>query len=132
MAQFLGMANAFMLDPISIATMPIAMPATTAKSLSIAGRALLTARNAAVIETATELAIQPFVYEHKQDIESPYTYKDALVNIAGAAIGAGVLGGIGGGVSGYLRKVRGEVEAKGVITPEVESALDNIKRMEDL
>jgi len=131
MAQFLGMANAFMLDPISIATMPIAMPATTAKSLSIAGRALLTARNAAVIETATELAIQPFVYEHKQDIESPYTYKDALVNIAGAAIGAGVLGGIGGGVSGYLRKVRGEVEAKGVITPEVESALDNIKRMED-
>lgn len=131
MAQFLGMANAFMLDPISIATMPIALPATTAKSLSIAGRALLTARNAAVIETATELAIQPFVYEHKQDIESPYTYKDALQNIAGAAIGAGALGGIGGGVSGYLRKVRGEVEAKGVITPEVESALDNIKRMED-
>ena len=78
MAQFLGMANAFMLDPISIATMPIAFPATTAKSLSIAGRALLTARNAAVIETATELAIQPFVYEHKQDIESPYTYKDAF------------------------------------------------------
>jgi len=131
MAQFLGMANAFMLDPISIATMPIALPATTAKSLSIAGRALLTARNAAVIETATELAIQPFVYEHKQDIESPYTYKDALANIAGAAIGAGALGGIGGGVSGYLRKVRGEVEAKGVITPEVESALDNIKRMEE-
>jgi len=131
MAQFLGMANAFMLDPISIATMPIAFPATTAKSLSIAGRALLTARNAAVIETATELAIQPFVYEHKQDIESPYTYKDALQNIAGAAIGAGALGGIGGGVSGYLRKVRGEVEAKGVITPEVESALDNIKRMEE-
>ena len=131
MAQFLGMANAFMLDPISIATMPIAFPATTAKSLSIAGRALLTARNAAVIETATELAIQPFVYEHKQDIESPYTYKDALQNIAGAAIGAGALGGIGGGVSGYLRKVRVEVEAKGVITPEVESALDNIKRMEE-
>ena len=131
MAQFLGMANAFMLDPISIATMPIAFPATTAKSLSIAGRALLTARNAAVIETATELAIQPFVYEHKQDIESPYTYKDALVNIAGAAIGAGVLGGVGGGVSGYLRKVRGEVETKGVVTPEVESALSNIKRMEE-
>ncbi|MHA2046290.1 MAG: hypothetical protein ACW99G_15995 [Candidatus Thorarchaeota archaeon] len=131
MAQFLGMANAFMLDPISIATMPIALPATTAKSLSIAGRALLTARNAAVIETATELAIQPFVYEHKQDIESPYTYKDALVNIAGAAVGASVLGGVAGGVSGYLRKVRGEVEAKGVITPEVESALENLGRMQE-
>ena len=131
MAQFLGMANAYMLDPISIATMPIALPATGAKSLSIAGRALLAARNAAVIETATELAIQPFVYEHKQDIESPYTYKDALTNIAGAAIGASALGGVAGGVSGYLRKVRGEVEAKGVITPEVETALSNIKRMED-
>jgi hypothetical protein len=130
-AQFLGMATAYMLDPISIATMPIAMPATAAKSLSIAGRALLTARNAAVIETATELAIQPFVYEHKQDIESPYTYKDALVNIAGAAIGASALGGVAGGVSGYLRKVRGEVEAKGVITPEVESALENLARMQE-
>ena len=131
MAQFLGMANAFMLDPISIATMPIALPATAAKSLSILGRSLLTARNAAVIETATELAIQPFVYEHKQDIESPYTYKDALVNIAGAAIGAAALGGVAGGVSGYLRKVRGEVEAKGVITPEVESALENMARMQE-
>mgnify|MGYP003641689925 FL=1 len=131
MAQFLGMANAFMLDPISIATMPIALPATTAKSLSIAGRALLTARNAAVIGTATELAIQPFVYEHKQDIESPYTYKDALVNIAGAAIGSSVLGGVAGGVSGYLRKVRGEVEAKGVITPEVDFALQSMARMEE-
>ena len=131
MAQFLGMANAYMLDPISIATMPIALPATTAKSLSIVGRSLLAARNAAVIETATELAIQPFVYEHKQDIESPYTYKDALVNIAGAAIGASVLGGVAGGVSGYLRKVRGEVEAKGVITPEVDFALQNIARMQE-
>ena len=131
MAQFLGMANAYMLDPISIATMPIALPATTAKSLSIAGRALLTARNAAVIEGATELAIQPFVYEHKQDIESPYTYKDALVNIAGAALGASVLGGVAGGVSGYLRSVRKAVADGGVITPEVESALENIARMED-
>jgi hypothetical protein len=131
MAQFLGMANAYMLDPISIATMPIALPATTAKSLSIVGRSLLAARNAAVIETATELAIQPFVYEHKQDIESPYTYKDALTNIAGAAIGASALGGVAGGVSGYLRKVRGEVESKGVITPEVESALENMARMQE-
>jgi len=126
MAQFLGMANAYMLDPISIATMPIALPATGAKSLSIAGRSLLAARNAAVIETATELAIQPFVYEHKQDIESPYTYKDALTNI-----GASALGGVAGGVSGYLKSVRKATLEKGVVTPEVESALDNIKRMEE-
>jgi len=131
MAQFLGMANAYMLDPISIATMPIALPATTAKSLSIAGRALLAARNAAVIETATELAIQPFVYEHKQDIESPYTYKDALTNIAGAAIGASALGGVAGGVGGYISKVRGKVAAEGVVTPEVDAAMLSLQRMQE-
>jgi hypothetical protein len=129
--QFLGMANGYMLDPISIATMPISLPATGAKSLSIAGRALLTARNAAAIEVATELAIQPFVYTHKQDIESPYTYKDALVNIGGAALGASVLGGTAGGVSGYLSKVRKAVEARGVVTPEVETALESIARMQE-
>lgn len=131
LAQFLGMANAFMLDPISIATMPISLAGTAAKSLSIAGRALLVGRNAAAIEAATELAIQPFVYQHKQDIESPYTYRDALENIAGAAIGAGAIGAVGGGISGYLKKVRAEVESKGVNTPETESAIDNIKRMEE-
>jgi len=131
MAQFLGMANAYMLDPISIATMPIALPATGAKSLSIAGRALLTARNAAAIETATELAIQPLVYQHKQDIDSPYTYRDALENIAGAAIGASVLGGAAGGVSGYLRKVNRSVVDSGVVTPETEFSMNNLGRLAD-
>jgi len=131
MAQFLGMANAYMLDPISIATMPIALPSTAAKSLSIAGRALLTARNAAAIEAATELAIQPFVYAHKHDIDSPYTFKDALTNIAGAAIGAGAIGGVTGGLSGYLRKVRSSVEELGDVSPEVETALENLARMQE-
>lgn len=130
-AQFLGAANAYMLDPISIATMPIALAANGAKSLGIAGRALLTARNAAIVEGATELAIQPFVFEHKHDIDSPYTYKDALVNIGSAAIGAGVLGGVAGGVSGYIKKVRAKVEAGGVVTPEVDFALESLARMEE-
>ena len=131
MAQFLGMANAYMLDPISIATMPIALPATGAKSLSIAGRALLTARNAAAIEAATELAIQPFVYEHKQDIDSPYTYKDALENIAGAAVGAGVLGGTAGGLSGYLGRVIDKTESLGALNKEVEFSLNSISRLKE-
>ena len=130
MAQFLGMANAYMLDPISIATMPIALPATGAKSLSIAGRALLTARNAAAIEAATELAIQPFVYEHKQDIDSPYTYKDALENIAGAAVGAAALGGMAGGLAGYLGRVVEKTESLGALNKEVDFSLNNIKRLQ--
>lgn len=131
-AQFLGMANAFMLDPINIATMPIALPSTAAKSLSIAGRALLTARNAAAIGAASELAIQPLVYAHKHDIESPYSYKDALVAIGGAAIGAGVIGGVAGGVSGYLRKVRARVEEVGVSSPDVDFAMENLSRLESV
>jgi len=130
-AQFLGMANAYMLDPISIATMPIALPGNAAKSLSIAGRALLTARNVAGIEAATELAIQPLVYTHKQDIESPYTGRDAIESIGMAALGGAALGGVVGGVSGYLKRVIGEVEAKGVIDSDGEYALESIARMTD-
>lgn len=130
-AQFLGAANAYMLDPISIATMPISMPATGAKALSIAGRALLAARNAAVVEIATELAIQPFVYEHRHDIDSPYTYMDALENIAGAAIGSSVLGGVTGGVSGYLRKVMDATQANGVMSKEVGFSVDALFRLKE-
>jgi hypothetical protein len=131
MSQFLGMATGYMLDPISIATMPIALPAVTAKSISIAGRALLSARNVGAITAATELAIQPFVYEHKQDIESPYTYKDALINIGSAALGSAVLGGVATGLGGYYRSIRNKVEESGDITPELESAIENIRRAED-
>lgn len=131
MAQFLGSASAYMLDPISIATMPIALPTTGAKSLSILGRSLLTARNAAAIEAATELAIQPLVYAHKHDIDSPYTYKDALVSIGSAAIGGGVLGGVSGGLSGYLSKTRKAVDELGVKSPEVNTAMENIARLQE-
>lgn len=129
LAQFLGAANAFVLDPISIATIPIATAATGAKSLSVAARALLTARNTAVIEGAAEIGIQGFVYEHKQDIDSPYTEIDAIKNIAAAAVGAGAIGGVTGGISGYLSKVKelGEGIEK---TPEVQQAFDQIERLE--
>ena len=130
MAQFLGAANAFMLDPISIATMPISTAATTAKSLSIAGRALLTARNTAAVEMAAELAIQPLVYQHKSDIEAPMNEYDAILNIATAGIGAGVIGGATGGLAGYFSKVRKAAESLPK-TPELESALENIARMEE-
>lgn len=130
MAQFLGAANAYVLDPISILTMPLAAPVTTAKSLSIVGRALLTARGAATIEVATELAIQPLVYNHKLDIESPYSVGDAIENIGMAAIGGGVLGGITGGISGYLRSVR-EAAEELPQTEELVQAIQNIVRAEE-
>jgi len=130
MAQFLGAANGYMLDPINVASMGFSGAVVGAKSLSTLGRSLMTARNTAAIGAVSELAIQPLVYIHKQDIESPYAATDAITAIATTALGAGLLGGVAGGISGYLAKARKAVEATADITPEVESALESIARME--
>ena len=105
MAQFTGGLTAYMLDPINIATIGIAVPATTARATSILGRAALASRNAVLIEGATELGIQALVFQHKQAIDSPYDAGDALANIGMAATGAAVLGGAAGGLSAWLEKV---------------------------
>ena len=130
MAQFLGAATGYMLDPINIATMGLSGAVVGAKSLSVMGRALMTARNTAAIGAVSELAIQPLVYIHKQDIESPYAARDAIAAIATTALGAGLLGGAAGGISGYLKSVRKSVEGSTDVTPEVESGLESIARME--
>ena len=130
MAQFLGAATGYILDPINISTMGLSGAVVAGKSLSIGGRALLTARNTAAIGAVSELAIQPLVYAHKQDINSPYAASDAITAIATTALGAGVLGGVTGGISGYLKSFRKAVEESADITPEVEAALESVYRME--
>jgi hypothetical protein len=104
-AQFLGAMNAYMLDPLNILTVGLAAPATTVKATTTLGRVMLASRNAALIEGGVELGIQSMVYQHKQDIGSPYSASDALANIAMAATGAGVLGGTTEGISGWLKQV---------------------------
>lgn len=136
LAQFLGSANGYMLDPINIALMPVATANVSTKSLSIAGRALLTARNEALLATAAELAIQPLVYQHKHDIESPYSEMDAILAIGTAATGAFVLGGAVGGISGYVKKVRGETEKLIELEPdknsgEIQQTLSNLDRLSE-
>tara|TARA_R110000851_G_scaffold176731_3_gene323432 strand:+ start:798 stop:2288 length:1491 start_codon:yes stop_codon:yes gene_type:complete len=132
MAQFLGSATGYMLDPINIATMGLSGAVVGAKSLSVMGRALMTARNTAAIGAVSELAIQPLVYIHKQDIESPYAASDAIAAIATTALGAGLLGGAAGGISGYLKSAREAVESAADVTPEIESALESITRMQSI
>mgnify|MGYP000184931250 FL=1 len=105
-AQFLGMASAFALDPINLATLPVSSAGVAARSLSWVGKGLLVARREAALNVATELAIQPLVFQHKSDIESPYSWRDAVANIGMAAAGGAGLGFVSGGVSGYLRAVR--------------------------
>ena len=103
-AQFLGSMGGYMLDPINVATMAIGV-GTAYKGMSTLSQALMTGRNTAAIALASESAIQPLVYKHKHDINSPYEFNDALVAVGTTAIGAGLLGGAMGGISGYFRNL---------------------------
>ena len=122
MAQFLGAANGYMLDPISIVTMPIAGVNTTAKGLQAVGAMAL---KAGAVEAGVETAIQPLVYEHKHDIESPYSWQDALANIATAAAGGAIIGAGAQGIKEFIGAAKERAIARGV--PEAEY----LERMED-
>jgi hypothetical protein len=104
-AQFLGAATGYMLDPVNVLTMGIAAPYTASKAVSAIGRAALAGKNAAIITGATELGIQALVFQHKQNIDSPYGAGDALANIAMAATGAAALGATAGGLSAWIESV---------------------------
>ncbi len=130
MAQFLGMATAYMLDPINIATMPIATAGTSVKGLGALGRAIQVGKNEAGLAIAAELMIQPLVYQHKHDINSPFEFKDALLNIVTAATGAAAIGGFTGGISGYIKNVR-EKTAGLPLDDDAIMSLEALSRVED-
>ena len=132
-AQFVGMAGAFMLDPINIATLPLGFVGTAGRGLSVIGKALTVGRNEAMIATAAEIGIQPFVYAHKHKIDSPYSMYDAATNIAAAAAGAGILGTFTGGLAGYLGKVRERSAPmlKDIADDEVTMSLESLRLNEE-
>ena len=132
-AQFLGSMGGYMLDPINVATMGIGV-GTAYKGMSTLSQALMTSRNTAAIAFLSESAIQPLVYKHKHDINSPYEFNDALMAVGTTTIGAGLLGGAMGGISGYFRslsknasefvgppKPTDKIDAEVRLTPEQES-----------
>jgi len=131
LAQFFGGLSGYALDPINILTLPFGV-GTAFKGLGVLATALRASRNSAAIGVATELAIQPLVYKHKHDIESPYEFSDALTAIGSVAVTSGVLGGAAGGLGAYLRKARQksaefvDVEQKN----EIES-LDALRQLEN-
>lgn len=132
-AQFAGSMTALMLDPVNIATMGLGASVSISRSLSVTANAMRVAKAEAGIAVATELAIQPLVFQHKLDIESPYSAQDALFNIAAAGAGGAVFGGVLGGISGYLRRVKDEavkLDAAPADSPE-EMALDVFDRAID-
>jgi len=118
LAQFFGMTAGYMTDPVNIATLPIGTIATAGKGMSVLSQALMSARNTAAVAVASEAAIQPLVYKHKQDIDSPYDMDDSIRAIAYAAGGSALLGGALGGISGYLRKLTEDASSVLPVFPE--------------
>jgi len=110
LAQFLGYASAFVIDPVNLATLPVSTAVTGARALSWFARGLAVAKREGALAVATELAIQPLVYEHKKNIDSPYSWKDAVSNIGIAAVGSYGVGFATGGLAGYLKAVRAKTE----------------------
>lgn len=129
-AQFLGAMNGYVLDPINIVTMGVSTVATTAKGVGTLGKIALSSRKTALVSAATELGIQPFVFEHKQDIGSPYSAADSLAAIGFAAAGGAAIGGFAGGVSAWLGKVANQADDLPQ-TPEVIAARDYIRRQQN-
>lgn len=107
LAQFLGAATGYMLDPINIATMPIGTVAAAAKGLTAYNLALSAAGRTAAITTGSEAAIQlGFVYDYKQEIDSPYSMENAYSAILAAGVGGATIGLVQGGLVGALRAAK--------------------------
>lgn len=130
-AQFFGMATGYMLDPITIATLPIATAGVSLKAMGVLASAMTVGKREVGLALASELAIQPLVYKHKHDINSPYSTEEALANIAIAATGAGALGAFTGGLAGYFNKIGQSAIDEGVVAPNsVESmAVEQLQRV---
>ena len=102
-AGFLGSASGYLLDPISIATMPIGYSTAGLKGLAAVSRA---ASRVGMTELATETAIQGFVLNHKQDIDAPYDWKDAITAMSTAALGGSLFGAVGAGAKELLSSTK--------------------------
>tara|TARA_R100001015_G_C4634554_1_gene201274 strand:- start:4360 stop:6417 length:2058 start_codon:yes stop_codon:yes gene_type:complete len=101
-AQFLGMGGGLLLDPVNIASIGGGLFLTAARSGTVLGRALYGLRTEAGLAAASESAIQPLVFYHKNNIDSPFSVNDALTNIAVASAFGGALGFGFGGIAGYF------------------------------
>ena len=102
LAQFLGMGGGLLLDPVNLASVGGGLFITAARSGTVLGRALYGLKTEAGLAAASETAIQPLVFYHKNDIDSPYSVGDALTNIAVASTFGGALGFGFGGIAGYF------------------------------
>ena len=120
-----GIAAGFA-DPLNILTLPVSAGRATGSTF------LRSTMNAfgrgAMVGAGFETMAQPFVYDYKKDIDSPYELSDAVMNIAFGGIGEGLLAGLGHAVSRGYNTLRGKYE----FTPQQEKILEAISQMEQV
>lgn len=120
-----GLAAGFS-DPLNILTLPVGVGRATGSTFL---RSTLNAfGRGAVVGAGFETMAQPFVYDYKKDIDSPYELSDAVMNIAFGGIGEGLLAGLGHAVSRGYHTLRGKYE----FTPQQEKILEAISQMEQV
>jgi len=122
-AQFLGAGLVLATDPLTLPSYALSLPYGASKSLSVLGRALYTARAEAAIGFVTEAAIQPIVFAHKNEIDSPYAIEDAITNIGIATVFSGGLGFVAGGVAGFVKNAR-DKSREGLIQSDAPDEID--------
>ncbi len=102
-SKFLGMAGSYMTDPLNFNQLlvPVGSANVAVQSMSTLAKSLYYGRNAMATALVAETGIQASVYQHKQNIESPYTKMDAIKMIGITTLSAGLFtGGLTAGISG--------------------------------
>ena len=120
-----GAAVASMADPINMMTLPLGGGKVAGASF-IKGLGIVVARGFG-IGVVTETALQPFVYDYKKEIESPYDLQDALFNMAAAGVGNGLLNGAGHSIVKGWAKYRGKIDE----TPDSYEKRRNIRELNE-
>lgn len=102
-SKFLGMAGSYMTDPLNFSQLlvPVGSSSLAVQSMSTLAKSLYYGRNAMGVALVAETGIQASVYQHKQNIESPYTKMDAIKMIGITTLSAGLFtGGLTASISG--------------------------------
>ena len=141
LGNFVGGFGAAVQDPINVATLAVATPKAIWMSGTLLSRAVKMAGFTAGVSAGTEAAIQPFVYEFKEEIGSPYTFADAATNVLYAGIFGGVFGGLippAGAAAKAVRNRLMEQYREGVASgrivpdPDTQAAADVVEQFEEI
>lgn len=92
-AELTGAATAALIDPPIALSMPLGAKAALGRGLI--GNALRAFATEAAIVAAVEIPVQAMVFDFKQEIESPWSMKEAAFNVLAASLGAGAIRGAG-------------------------------------